>query len=1016
MKQKKTSFQEEMLISLSDLWAICKRAKKKIALAAIIGVLLGSFYAIRVPVHYSATATFKDSSGGSKGIENKLQSLIGMSQDNSNTIGTMLSRRIMTPVVTDLGLQASIVELGQGGFFHTVLQNIKVLYAHYKYTSQIRPAGGVVSGKVVIPAKAVIPDPSLGICCTEVSYGGEYFIPLSIDITDEERYRLNGPDGKQIGLFRLGDKVETGQYSFRIDRRASPASLVSRKFALSLVPLSAAADSLVNDVKIKKDKENKNLLKLTYVHSDRHLAASIVNRVMFHYKDYLRQEHQRMVRAQLDYLESRQNETGNQLEHMMELHAQYLKEHLGHGGFIALKKEIDFVARNQAKLKERLLAIDLGLKFIAGSDKDDYFYLDGVHEGSMAHRLFEELRDLQHKREVLSLALKRTSTETLDQKQGALVNQIQRLKEIDEDLKDTELLLSSIESGREFPEQLIINSRPHSLINVWIGMVKDSEQEWKDSHTLEDASIKSDALKKRKEWFASFLKNLRQQHHLQASMIREHMARQEGEEVNFQGIDLDTANKLYITYTAKQDEIQAKIRELEYLKKQLEHSEFEISALSSVLEDKVSEEIIDEASILLKQLKDEKNRSAKEQERIRAGLNLARSFLILHVQQSKEILDLRENLLKEKIYSLQKVTLDLIHQKLSIIDHQVDQHIHLRRQSYENERELVEKELVDLNSKMSHLPEKWLAEERIELRTDMSLKVVEELASLVEAKNIAHDMEQIECVPLDKAVAATLPASPRLLFFAALGAFGAAFAYVGWLFSYNILKGVKASPKNLELTGWHVSGNIYGDGVLKVACSTKADHQNLTTIRKVILFLTSSIAIKEERRAAFQSKVVFIFGGDGPDYSDLLCHYLSKRGDRVLKIDGNFEKELLNKPKGSLRGLLQYLEDKENTPQIHKGPGYDVVPSGGKCVYGLELLHSKAFHTYLESVKAHYDWIILHTAYGVISPEAIGLLPLADRALITISEERVRDLNSVCDAMGQDEMAKVSFLFWSRIS
>lgn len=1009
MKQKKTAFQDEILISMSDLWMICKRAKKKIALAAVLGIILGFLYAIRVPVHYSATATFKDSSGSAKNIESKLELLVGASQDNSNTLGTMLSRRIMIPVVKDLGLQASLVEVGQGGFFNTVLQNIKIFYAYYQYTFRLRPAGGIVSGRVIIPAGPVIPDSSLGICCTDVAYPGEYFIPFNVDFIDEEHYHLTGPKGQAIGVFRLGEKVGTEQYSFKMIRTSSDM-LASRQFILSLIPISAAANSLVNDVKIKKDKENKNLLRLTYINADRHLAAAIVNQVMLHYKNYLRDEHQRMVRAQLDYLESRQNETSHQLEHMMELHAQYLKEHLGHGGFIALKKEIDFVAGNQARFKARLLDIDLGLKLIDNVERNEYLFFDNVN-GSGTHELYQEFLDLQHQREVLSLALKRSSTESLDQKQGALFNQIHRLKEIEEDLKDVEILLSSLQSGERFPDQLKITSRPHSLINAWIGMVQASEEELKQSNTLADASIKSDTLNKRKEWFGAFLRNLQKQHSVQAGMIREHMAMQEGEEVNFQGIDLDTAHKLYLTYTSKQDEIQAKIRELDYLKKQLENSEFEISSLSTVLEDKVSEGIIEEASVLLRQLKDEKNRSHREQERIRADLNLARSFLILHVQQSKEIFGLRENLLKEKIYSLQKVTLDLIHQKLAILDHQLDQHIHLRSKSFENERDLVQKELIDLNQNMSHLPEKWFAEERIELRKAMSLKIVEELASLVEAKNIAHDMEQIECTPLDMAVASTLPVSPRLLLFAFIGAFGGIFVYVGWLFSSTLLKGVRASQGNLELFGQHVSGRLYGTGVLKIACSTREEQQSFTTIRKIILFLTTPSMVVNQ--GVGPSKVVVIFRGDGPDYSDVLCHFLSKRGDRVLKIDGNFETSPLDESPQHLPGLLQYLERQAEAPQVNREPGYDSVHSGGKSVYSLELLNSKMFQGYLGRLKGQYDWVVLITPYRADNHEALGILAFADRALITLSEERVQELTPLYDAIG-NEGHKLSFLLWSR--
>lgn len=990
MKINQSNQPDEILVSMSEFWAACRRSKKKIAIFALVGMFLGTALMLISPVRYSVIGTFKESYGSTKTVESKLESLVGLKEDNGNTTGVMLSRAILEPVVRNLNLQASLTDLSQMGITNNALENLKVFFAYFKYTFRVRPIGGIISGKIIVPDETIIADQNLGIQCTEVDYPKDYFTALRVVFVDEDRYELYGSGQNPLGTFRLNEKVNFDNIHFKLNR-ASSVALSSKTYLLHLVPLPDAANSLINDIGIKKEKECKNILKISYAHSNRHLAAAIVNEIMFSYKAYLKNEHKRIVRDQLDYLELRQNQTLTDLEHIMAVHAQYLKEHLGHGGFIELSKEIDFCAQSQSRYNSRLMDINLEIKALENKKYGEYYNLIQKHE--VAGQIFKELTDLKQRRDILALALKESSREEPEQQKAALMKQLDRLKKIDADLKDIDALLGAVQQRELVFSELLDNESLSPLVNAWLLKLKTSASELNQNFTLIQEKSKLDELAQHREWFVEYLKNLKQQNLTQAKMIREHIVRQEGDAVGFQGIDLETATNLYLEYHTKQEELAAHVKQLEFLLTQMQNPNFELSSLASILNDHVSTNIISEVSDLLKKSKDERNRSSKDQERFKEFFNLSRSFLTTHLSQNRELTLLRENLIKDKIYDLQKVTMDLIHQKISILDEHMDDYVLMRCNSLKNERALIKQELQNLNKSISHLPEKWFAEECIELRTEMSLNMVQELGSLVEAKNIAHDMEQIECMPLDLAVAPSLPLSPRILFFAFFGAFGGALLCIAWVCYSTALKGVKASPESLELRGQHVSGTLSSKFAMQSA-------KNLSTIRKLIAFLEGALIDDKSSLSHEGARRVMLLNDTGWDYSDMLCRFLSKKGGKVLKIDCNFEKK--NSTPGKLKSnFLLFLEGKEQLPVIESSGEYDQIHSEGHSDYGIELLGSKRFSDYLESISQKYDWIVLVTAYAAANIENGSILMQSDYIAATILDNYINEINPFLDTVNR---------------
>ena len=77
---------------------------------------------------------------------------------------------------------------------------------------------------------------------------------------------------------------------------------------------------------VDPDRLDRNLLNIKYGHRDRHQACKVVATMGEVYKDYLRKEQDRIILAQVEYLEKRQNEIAEKLKEMMNSHILSLSD------------------------------------------------------------------------------------------------------------------------------------------------------------------------------------------------------------------------------------------------------------------------------------------------------------------------------------------------------------------------------------------------------------------------------------------------------------------------------------------------------------------------------------------------------------------------------------------------------------------------------------------------------------------------------------------------------------------
>lgn len=460
---------------------------------------------------------------------------------------------------------------------------------------------------------------------------------------------------------------------------------------------------------------------------------------------------------------------------------------------------------------------------------------------------------------------------------------------------------------------------------------------------------------------------------------------------NFLGIDLNTAKELYLAYSKELNTLEAQEAQFNFLINQINLPDFEISSLSTVLTDPISTEMISKASPLVLALKDQDNRTQKEQERLKSGLSVHKEFFITHLGQTSQLTQLRQQLMKEKIEALQNAHLALISEQISIHENQMADYIAKRLIALEHEKNLYEQQLVELRSEMAALPSKWVAEQMIEQNMEINRNMIEQISKLVESKNLASNLEKTQSTSVDLPIVPIHPQPPHLLLLTLIGALTGGFLGTGWAIVKSIGKGVTASLDNLRLAGQHVSGALslhnYSLSLegLKESSSQLLD-SDLETLRRMILFITTSSSCYDNLH---KENALLLLYNRGPRYAKILAQLMSKMGFKILILDLCFSDQ---ENASTNQGVLQYLQEDSVVLNIEHKVYYDVIYAGGITRFANEMFASDKFKKLILELKSKYDWMIAINGSSPLSAEAETLLKQFDKAIITINDESLQDL------------------------
>lgn len=984
MQHKETS-KDESVITLSDLLHIFKTHKVAILFTSIICCILAASFALSRPVLYNIEGTFKDKGKSNSGVST-LSILLntGSNQTEGEALATIKSRKFMEKLIYRRGLQGFLIKMvPRFDLFGSIPDHLLVEYAHFMAVKH-----------------PVLPDNPPTIWLQDVAYNDEVSKGFTLRFLNEEAFEIFDKNNHPIGESELGRKFSGEDFSFTIMRKSSEP-LSGTSWYLELMPLQTVSDLLLGTLTVQADANDRNLLHIKLLHPNRHTGTEILNSMMLIYQEHIRQEQKRISQEQISYLEKRQREMNENLRAMMEKHAKNMTHDISKSGFFNSLRAIEFYTASQTMYQQKLYDIELAIQRLVKAQQEGYAFYDVHGDPGIINQALGEIRSLKQQSDALDLALKNAYPNGNNPFYESLNEQLGDLEHVKCCYAEANLLLKSLEDSlTKLPKTEKLINDPKLAVKTWHEKLLVAQNNLDNAFTQDEKIAKKEELKDARASFKTYLKNLIHLFDVQEKIIQERLAFQQSPQNEFQGIDVATSRELYMNYNRLLNDVQAQIRQIDFMIDQLKNPDFEVTSLSSIQNDFVTNEMITKASQIVQTIKDRNNRSAKEIDRLNEQLAVQKDFLKQHLNQAVVLQKLKEQLIKEKITSLQSVTLGLLRQQISILDKHMQDYIAMRLKDLNQETELIEQHQDSLRSEMKDLPSKWVEERLIDQQLLINQKMVEEIASLVESKNLSTNMEILQSYPQDFAVPPLHPKSPRSLLYAGFGAFVGAFLSLTFFIVRSTLTGIQASEGNLKANQLHVSGRLTeqagpaSEGILL--------DKDLDTMRRMVAYLTAG-------HEAYQSgESLLLLNGAGVDYSQHLSELLSKAGWKVVLLPISFK----SGEKGHREGLIQYLEGSISEPQIVREGSYDCIYEGGVSRYTAELIGSPRFKNLLNQLASKYNWIVVSSDVMPASGEAEALLKIFDHAALNLTHESISDLKAYMPYKNDlDAKKKVTFVF-----
>jgi uncharacterized protein involved in exopolysaccharide biosynthesis len=974
---------QKFVVSSSDILSLFLQSKKKIFICALVCSIVGFFLALTKPIRYQAEGTFREKGTSTPSVTSSLSQIFGGSiiGGESEAASLMTSRRILKDVIEKLHLQATLEAVSDVETKSKLMRhNLQLAWADL-FSNSFRP----VLKDLLCPLKI-----------QSMQYTGEHLQIYLIEMKDGEQYEVRDLlNSKQIGSGKLDSPFVFEELTLTLASQGSEPEVKTQSYILTLNSLPNTVKNLSNLLKVETGKLDKSLLILKCEHRDRFLASAIINGAMSSYQSYLKNYHSDMSLNQLDYLSLRRDQLTQNLINSMHKHADFLANDLYNAGFIESNKEMDFLAKNQHEYKKKLLENEVKIKRLSTITPSNLAYYDHYSndEGdpSIINSVLSEMRSLKQQRDSLEIEIQKKTVDRGINLQQSFEKQINELTEIQNYLNELQEIVLQYQKGNlpDSNSRLLNDSR--FLLKGWFDRVReaqnDSSKHWKET----------------KENFQFYLNNLERLFRVHERILQERLTHQQNPSGEYQGISLELATNLYLEYSKQLIQIEGTIRQNLFFIHQIEDPNFEITSLSSGLTDPVSSEMIQKASDLILHLRDQNNQSVREQERIKEEHNLKRLFLTIHLKQMVQLMELNKELIDEKVFALQNVSLELIHQRISLLEKNLQDYLKSRLENLEHDRHLIKKQLESVHSEMALLPQKWVSEQILTQEMEINHRIVEEIAKLVESRNIAHNLEVIQSAPVDQALPPVHPIMPKVIFSSILGFLLGGFLAACFVVGKAMVQGLNVSHENLELRGFSVSGTLTSP---ILSSDQQLQQRNVDTLRRLHAYFDNFAWIEAHPSAIPEAKLLLLVEGKGPHYAPELADLFLKKGCRVLTIDLDFTvaKENLD------AGLLQYFQGKIASPPIQKGVNGDLISSGGICPFAIEMLGSEAFKKLIEQLKPHYDWILAVSKALPLSVEAESLAPLFQYMAVTLQQEKIEALSFYTHFLEQNPEHKLTFV------
>lgn len=964
MKRFFSSFQKDLIVSLSDIVIVIKKSRFKIALAFALFALYGFYKGmVSYAPKYKAAATFIDR-GYNKNSRGSFNSQ-GLLQSKKSSLGHLVtSRKVLRPPIEEFGLQAHITPHNYR--WRQIYNNFKQNCQIYKQMKQH-------------------PDKQLRYLTTSpfqirnVSFLSEYPLTITLKFLSKDQASITYRDSREKLLtknIRLGEEVVTDAFSFTLVANPTyPINLENKVFSITLNPFETAYSAIQESILLSPVIENSDLtfLKVEFSHRDAFLAADFTNHLLSSYQSFYQIEKEGKIHQQLQYLDRREKEAFEKVTDLLMDQKKFLTKNLENpSSFLLLENELQFITQQQGQYHNQLATLDLDLKLLDKMQAMPTSYLEIASENSAESRnqLIEGLIKNRQERDFLDLCIKQGEPKSSAINQALFQNYMQDLNSVQHTIRNIDTLLHLMENNALSMEELELQGASQDFLHYWI-----QELQLKHANAALEESISL------KENFIAYLHNLQRIYRVKEKIIQERIAYEQApSSLSMQGIDLDAATALLGEYRKKLDTIQFDIHLNQQLLQKLHNSDFQITSLLSGINDPISKSMLETCKELALKQHNSAYLAPKDADRITAQLQTEKQFLIDHIENIQDIHTQNAALVNDKIQDLQVLRLNLLQQKIAMQEEQLANYIAIKKDALVEKKQVILKQLADLHKATDSTPDKWLMEQKINLKTRLSQDILRSITELSEMNNIHNNLDVLGIQPIDMASAPLIPTKFNPLFQTAVYGFLGALIVTLWYLRVLVIHPIRATQHNLRFSGYQLLPTFSDIAfTLKLHALPQNEIEKFRAIADYFQFDHTSYK---------QAGQVMLMRVDPKsDFSFLLAEYLAKRNVKTLVI------HLDRVNNTASHNLFDYLEKKEQEPDICSTSHCDIVYGGKQTAFSSEYLSSDIFKALLEKYKQHYTCVLIITHAKATTRLAQASIPLTNSLLIQLdSDETIQKL------------------------
>ena len=268
-----------------------------------------------------------------------------------------------------------------------------------------------------------------------------------------------------------------------------------------------------------------------------------------------------------------------------------------------------------------------------------------------------------------------------------------------------------------------------------------------------------------------------------------------------EGVNLIESEQRLARYRDQRDQSEQRVETLRRYSKEVLVDSFDLLTLPS-------NPLVASGIELQKALIDKEKLSSKEIENLKKRLRRVRHALSDQLSQDADLEKKNQLQFAKKVASLTDDYQGQLNQELSHLEEQNEALLSDQIEQYESESAFLKQKRSEYQQELQNIPEQWMSETVLKLKSDLNYSVLEALSTFVESKSVQNHLMPIEVRPIEHGFALKRPISFLPPLSAALLALFITFCYALLLVVRALMRGIPISSDTLKKLGAKVCGEV----------------------------------------------------------------------------------------------------------------------------------------------------------------------------------------------------------------